>query len=195
VSFPKVKTIGSSVFYGCSSLTSAVFPQCTSIGYYAFANCISLSSVSFPEATIIGGNAFQGCTSLTTVSLTCASVDGQAFQQCSALTTATISAADGRLILQSSVFGMCTSLRMVSLTDCVSIGTSTFQSCYNLISLYLMGSTMTRFAFGTMYEFQSTPIGGYSDVAGQYGSIYVPMSLLSAYQNQLGAISSRIVGI
>jgi hypothetical protein len=51
-------------------------------------------------------------------------------------------------------------------------------------------------ALGTN-PFTSTPIGGYSAVAGQYGSVFVPASLLTAFQTATNwsSIASRIVGV
>jgi len=45
--------------------------------------------------------------------------------------------------------------------------------------------------------FASTPIGGYSDSAGQYGSVYVPASLYSSFltANNWSLISSRIASV
>ena len=64
-----VTSIGSSAFYGCSSLTSVTFPESlTSIGSNAFNGCSSLNSVTFPESlTSIGNNAFGRCSSLESV--------------------------------------------------------------------------------------------------------------------------------
>lgn len=45
--------------------------------------------------------------------------------------------------------------------------------------------------------FSSTPIGGYRTYAGQYGSIYVPTSMLTTYKtaSNWSYFSSRFVGI
>jgi hypothetical protein len=44
--------------------------------------------------------------------------------------------------------------------------------------------------------FRSTPIAGYTDSAGKYGSIYVPASLLASYKTATNwtYFSSRFVG-
>ncbi len=78
---------------------------------------------------------------------------------------------------------------------CSSIGGSAFGSCYNLIRLYLTSVTAVP-SLGT-YAFSSTPIGGYSASAGQYGSVYVPTSLVDAFKvaTNWSSIADRIVGV
>ena len=66
----RVTSIGSSVFYGCGSLTTASFPVATSIGSSAFCYCYSLTTVSFPKVTTIGGYAFNRCYNLKSLYLT-----------------------------------------------------------------------------------------------------------------------------
>lgn len=75
------------------------------------------------------------------------------------------------------------------------IGSSAFCGCEQLISLYLMGSSVC-----SLYNtgcFTSTPIAGYSYEAGCYGSIYVPASLYSAYRSAQywSAFRSRFVSV
>lgn len=68
LTIPKgVTSIGSSVFYGCNSLTSVKMDNgVTSIGDWAFFNCSSLTSVVIPDSvTSIGSYAFFNCKSLT----------------------------------------------------------------------------------------------------------------------------------
>lgn len=166
----RVTEIGPYVFYRCSSLTTASFPACTDIGVYAFSRCIGLTTASFSACTTIGSYAFYSCSGLTTVSFpVCATIRDSAFTYCSGLTT-------------------------VSFPACKTIGAQAFKSCYRLISLYLMGSSVATLGTST---FQSTPIGGYSASAGQYGSVFVPQSLLASYQaaTNWASIASRIVGV
>ena len=84
-----VTSIGSSAFYGCSSLTSVTIGNSvTSIGYSAFYNCSGLTSVTIGDSvTSIGSSAFYGCSSLTSVTIgnSVTSIGYSAFYNCSGL--------------------------------------------------------------------------------------------------------------
>ena len=142
------------------------------IGSYAFYGCSSLTEVSFPACTSIAASAFQNCISLTEVSFpVCTSIGSSIFQNCSSLTE-------------------------VSFPVCKSIGASAFRNCYNLLSFNLVGVSSVP-TLGVSV-FLSTPIGGYTgSTGGVYGSVYVPSSLLTAFQTapNWSLISSRIVGV
>lgn len=137
---------------------------------YAFYSCSALEKVVFPNCETIGSWAFYGCGMLTTVSIPkCIEIGSSAFRQCSALS-------------------------VISFPECQRMGTYAFESCVNLISAYFMGSAVVQLSGS---PFASTPIGGYSSSAGQFGSIYVPASLLSQYQSApyWSYYSSRMVGV
>lgn len=171
ISFPSASYIGSSAFQSCSALTTASFPSATSICYCAFWGCSSLTTVSFPSVTSIGGHAFASCYSLTAASFpSVTSIGVYAFEHCSSLTTA-------------------------SFPNATSIGGYAFDSCYNLLSVYLLGSSIP--AIGTN-AFRSTPIGGYTTLTGGvYGSVYVPASLYSSFltADNWSSIAARIVSV
>ena len=112
--------------------------------------------MSFPVCTSISSYAFGECSSLTSVSFpACTTIGNYAFLHCSSLTTANFPA-------------------------CTAIDHNAFLYCSRLISLYLIASSVCTLANSNV--FTSTPIGGYSAIAGTYGTIYVPTSLLTAYQ-------------
>lgn len=167
----RITYIRNHAFANCSSLTTANFPAVTSIGNNAFSNCTNLATINFPVSTSIGNYAFGNCTKLVTANLPNATTIG------------------------NNVFYYCTSLTTVSFPAAMTIGDSVFYKCYRLTSLYLTGSSVCELS--TSKAFISTPIGGYSNTAGTYGSIYVPASLLTSYQKATNwtYFSSIFVGI
>ena len=194
VNLPNVTTIGSGAFtfckmsrislpnYSgavsfinyCSLLTEAWIPKCTAITKIYNT---SLSEFYAPVCSTMSYGAFSCTETLQRVHF-------------GALTT-----------LQSSTFASCTSLAYARFDALTTIGASTnatenpFYRCYNLISLYLLGSEIC--SLSGSYAFISTPIRGYSTSAGCYGSIYVRASLVDSYKSKTNwtYFSSRFVGL
>lgn len=158
-------------FYNCQLLTAASFPNATSISGYAFQNCISLTTTDFPSVTTIYNSAFYNCSALTTISFpNVTTIRSYAFVNCFALTSA-------------------------SFPNATDIGNNAFSSCCNLLSFYLLGSSVPTLGISAFY---STPIGGYTtSTGGVYGSIFVPSSLYNQYiaANHWSEYSSRIVSV
>ena len=151
-----VGAVGQYAFYGCSSLTSIDFSTCTRVSSSAFYSCSALVNIRLPACTTVYNYAFYGCRSISLINLpNCRSIYSSAFGKCSSMTTA--------------VFD-----------SCRTIGGYAFASCFQLTALYLESTSMCTLSAST--AFNSTPIGGYSGIAGQYGSIYVPSELLSSYK-------------
>jgi hypothetical protein len=97
-----------------------------------------------------------------------------------------------------NAFQSCISLTTASFSKCSYIGGSVFSDCYNLISLYLNSvSSVPTLDGATSRVFYSTPIGGYSDIAGRYGSVYVPSSLYNSFltATNWSSIAARIVSV
>ena len=191
-SFPLVTTIGNGAFYSCYNLTTANFPSATTIRTSAFSLCNRLTTISFPLVTIIGGSAFYYCNSLTTASFPSATtISAYAFCACHSLTTISFPLVT---TIGSGAFNGCKNLTTASFPLVTTIGSSAFSSCYNLTSLYLSGTSVVTLGGSAVFTY--TPIGGYSESAGQYGSVYVPSSLYSSYLTATywSLISSRIVG-
>ena len=194
VNFLACTSIGSSAFYYCSNLSDVNFPVCTFIGGYAFFRCNSLAEANFPACTSIGSYAFSSCSSLTEANFpACTSIGSSAFLYCSNLTTISFPACTS---IGTSAFEMCSKLTEASFPVCKSIGNYAFAFCRNLISLYLTSITTVP-TLGGESVFYSSPIGGYSASAGQYGSVFVPASLYSQFLTATywSFISSRIVSV
>lgn len=160
-----VEIIGSSAFYGCSSLTSVVIPNgVTNIGNWAFHNCSGLTSVTIPgSVTSIGNDAFRDCSGLTSVTIgnSVTSIGEDAFSGCSGLTSVMIpqSVCSSRMstvfpsayskitnvIISASVtsigshgFDGCGRLTSVTIPDSVtSIDASAFFGCSELTGVYI----------------------------------------------------------
>lgn len=214
-SFPNATSIGNYAFYNCTALTTASFPSATYIGGCAFSNCRSLTTANFPSATSIGGSAFQQCYSLITADFPNVTIiSANAFRSCSALATANFpsvtSIGNSAFYYCSSLttvsfpsvtsigmyaFYYCRSLTTASFPSATSIGNSAFGSCFNLLSFYLLGSSVPTLGTSVFY---STPIGGYTtSTGGVYGSIFVPSSLYDQYivATNWSSFSSRIVSV
>ena len=202
VSLPECSYIGYSAFFNCANLSFANFPKVTvfqfgssSTGLYSprtFQNCIRMSYASFPEAIMVPAFGFLNCSSLASAYFPKAkSIYTTAFGSCKNLKNCDFTEVE---LIQSNAFNGCSSLQMLSFPHATTIAMQAFRSCFLLTSFYLMGSSIPTLV---STAFMSTPIGGYSAKAGQYGSIFVPASLAESYKAAAGwsYFSSRIVGI
>lgn len=194
--FPACTSIGSSAFNNCYNLTSISFPICTSIGEYAFNDC-NLTSVNFPACTSIGNNAFNNCKSLTSANFpACTSIGNSAFTYCSSLTSVDFPACTS---IGSNAFNNCRSLTIAIFSasqTAQSIYSMAFARCYNLLSLYLLASTM--YNLQNINVFSSTPISTYTiSTGGVNGSIFVKESLYASYiaATNLATYSARFVSL
>ena len=134
----RVTSIGDSVFYYCSGLTSVMIPDSvTSIGEDAFYGCSGLTNLVIPDSvTSIGDSAFYGCSGLTSVTIPnkVTSIGDSAFYGCSGLTSVTIP--DSVTSIGDSAFYGCSGLTNVTIPDSVtSIGNSAFSGCSGLTSV------------------------------------------------------------
>ena len=201
VSIPKVTEINAYAFQFCSSLTRIDLPLCTKILTYAFAGCKNLSIVSAPNLSLISGtSAFinAGLSYIDFPALT--KISGSyTFTECSYVSYISLPALTGmngtgtfrsqiRLktiyipqmkSFPTVTFNCCYALERARFDALTTIASQMFSSCYHLLSLYVLGSTV-----GTLSSnaFTSTPIGGYTaSTNGSYGTIYVRASLYSTF--------------
>ena len=85
---------------------------------------------------------------------------------------------------------------MASFPKCTYIYSNAFGYCYNLLSLYILTSTVPTLA--SINAFISTPISNYTtSTGGVYGSIFVKESLLASFRTatRWSTYSARMVGL
>ena len=158
-----VTTIGSTAFYGCSSLTSVTIPNSvTNIEAQAFEgtniyndeanwengvlyinNCLigvkkSISGAyAINEGTrLIASYAFSGCSSLTSVTIpnSVTSIESHAFQGCSSLTSITIP--NSVTSIGTYAFMYCSSLNSVTIGEGITdIEDDAFYECSSITSV------------------------------------------------------------
>ena len=161
VSIPNsVTSIGKSAFLGCSGLTSIVIPNSVeSIGQSAFMGCGGLTSITIPNSvTSIGQSAFSDCSGLTSITIpnSVTSIGRSAFSDCSGLTSITIPNSINSI--SKLTFRDCTGLISVIIPNSVeSIGESAFTHCSGLTSVSIPNSvtTIENYAFSHCYGLTS----------------------------------------
>lgn len=191
-------------FQGCSKMTYGSFPNATTISQNAFTLCLA-TEIYCPKVTTFAQEAFKQATSV--LSLNFPNFNGAlqnrnfescyrmsyfsapgitlaplfAFHHCSSLTSIILPKCSN---IQSGTFAGCINLSFAyfswTTTTASITATLTFQSCYNLLSLYLLGPN--RMTLNNVNAFNSTPISNYTtSTGGVQGSIYVPSSLYASY--------------
>ena len=196
----QTKTLKSAVFLSCRALTNISASMLNTItGGSTFGSCSSLSSVYFPELSLISGiYAFWSCAALKNVSfpkLQEIQGSGYAFGRCYSLGSVYFPELTTLRATSGNIFLWCTSLSAISFPKIVNIsGSSNFTNCYNLISLFFLGSSVCALGRTIAQMFASTPVSTYSASAGRWASIFVPQSLLASYKAATNwtTISSKI---
>lgn len=192
--FPKLETISGQAFTQ-TAIVNASFPALKRIvgdayNPAAFGNCQSLVEGSFPELLLIGANAFRSCTIAKLYFPKVSSVLGYAFYGCSSLRSVSFQAP---VSFGYYAFAACSNLSVVYFQSNVSFATSVFAGCSKLESVYFLGDSV-----GTLSSsvFSSTPMSN-STYLSRFGSLYVPASLLTAYQSApyWSAYSARFASI
>jgi len=134
-------SIGTSAFYGCTSLVELQLPDSiTGIGMSAFHGCTGLTTLTI-NAINIGDSAFYGCTSLVELQLpdSITGIGMSAFHGCTGLTTLTINAIN----IGDSAFYNCTALITLNIGETVvTIGEWAFYNCTALEIINFNSVTM-----------------------------------------------------
>lgn len=199
----QVSEIYGSAFRSCAGLEGVSFPECTLIGAYAFAYCSNLVDLFVPKINQISAYAFAYCRNLPAVSFAEAElIEGMSvFTSCASLSLAILPKVHGNL--GGGAFMSCSGLETVILGNMTSSSltfsnANAFQSCTKLKSLYLLYTSVVSMGYSQygIDPFKYTPIVN-SSYIGEFGSIYIPFSLLSLYQARQywSAYSARFVGL
>jgi hypothetical protein len=135
-----VTTIGSTAFYGCSSLTGITMPSSvTSIKNGAFSGCSGLTNITISNSvTSIGSSAFYGCSSLTSITIPSGvtAIGSETFYGCSSLTSITVP--NSITSIGTWAFHGCSSLTSIAIPNSItSIGDYAFFACSSLANMVL----------------------------------------------------------
>ncbi len=141
-----ITEIGSSVFYGCETMTSVSIPEgVKKIGNAAFQGPNSLTSVTIPEGVEeIGAYAFSECSDLTEISLPASlkTIGSYAFAYSDNLKEIRIPA--GVTAISDYAFADCYALKSVSMAGNVeTIGRNAFDHCVSLETVEIPDSVTT----------------------------------------------------
>lgn len=178
VSLPNVTHIQHDAFWQCYNLSEIYFPNLAIAESYAFQSCSELKEANLSGISIVESCCFQKCYELSSVSIPNATaLVNKAFDYCISLEEANFS---NVITVASSTFSNCYSLKSVKLGNCTTIGADAFNGCASLITLDLTNVTaVPTLATGSVFNY--TPMTGYFVQTVQYGSVYVPSSLYTAF--------------
>lgn len=127
-------------------------PKCLSMGNMSYKN---IEEVLLPVCSRLTGSQFASCTALQKVSIpACQSIGSSAFYSCPSLST-------------------------LDLPVCSYIGSRAFAYCSSLMTLILRSTSICSLYNSDV--FSGTPMRT-STYTGSFGSIYVPVSLISDYK-------------
>lgn len=141
ISFPNATLVGFDAFRNnFSTLSSAYFPKLATIESYAFQGCTNLAYFYAPNLVSIDTNGLAR-TSITEANYSLLTTVGdEAFWACSLLSSVNMPMIS---FIADGVFGECTSLRYVNIPNASYIGQYAFASCQSLESVSFPNVTST----------------------------------------------------
>ena len=189
----KLTSLPVGLFMGCTKLEEFNIPA--SISYIPSSTFYktNISSINIPSSVqSMYSYAFAKCTNLTYVNTNnVLSIGASAFNGCSNLSIAILPKAQR---LYRYAFANCTHLKAIFMPNISTLYSNVFNTCANLSIICITNNYIPTLS--SMDWFSNTPIIT-SSYLSYYGSIYVPTSLVSAYQvtTNWAAYSSRITSI
>ena len=195
INLPMCRYIGESAFSYCSSLSQINLPMCSYIGEDAFAYCSSLSQVSLPMCSYIETGAFVLCSSLSQINLpNCSYIASRAFKHCYSLSLIELPVCT---YLGGDVFANCWSLSQIELPVCGYIRKMTFYDCTSLSQISLpvcsyieseafrhcTSLSIITLGYSGVCSLDNLNVFSETPITSSTGSIYVPVSLVSAYKS------------
>lgn len=191
-----------SAFYYCTNLSYVYLPNCTTIGNQTFQGAGNIStglSINAPKLTTLGGCAFQNSKLITADFPLVSFVGQECFRGAILLKYAFLPLLSGSVY--NRLFFGCSNLSIVRLGNVAWFAPSDdnghiFGNCYNLVSLYLTQCSSVP-TLTQSQAFNSTPIAGYSGSTSSSAHIYVPASLLTAFQSATNWVyfSDKMIGV
>lgn len=155
------KTIETSVFSGCKSLTKVTgIKLIKSLPASTFSSCNSLSSIDLSTIESLGTHCLSG-TALECVELpNLKSWDYSVFEDCKKLTSVTFPVTIDNI--PARAFWNCENLSTIDLSHCSIIGGGAFYNCTSLTELKLLNVKQTEWTTGYDYENnQSCKVGSF----------------------------------
>lgn len=170
-----VTSIRNSAFRSCTSIVSASFPLCITINSQAFQGANKLETLSIPICTTLKSDALRDCTKLTSlIAPEILTIENMAFRGVKlpilVFNKATTSG--------SSAFESNTDLTTVDMSLMGAISNYAFNGCTSF-SILILRKTGAITTLANVNAFQNTPFAS----GGAGGTLYVPSSLKSTYEN------------
>lgn len=154
LTFSVLKTIKTSAFNNCSSLTEINAPSCVEIELMAFRNCSLLSKVNIPNVTKIGYEAFFSTPKLVDISIpNIESVGSWSFWKSAvtAMNSPTLK------ILGQQAFRDCINLTKVTIPNVKKVGLQAFDNCSSIQTADFPETTyVADYAFRNCQKLEST---------------------------------------
>lgn len=177
MSIPQVGT-GDTLDSYISGAMTIINSDAATVKNNAFAHDILITQITLNNATVLGVDACIYCTNLESINIPeVITINGSALQGCEKLKELILPKVTS---IKNSGVRSCTSLELVDFYTDVGLDIDAFNNCSNLRTLIFRGNTMASVSERPIFK---TP---FNDSTGSGGTVYVPSSLVSTYQNDSG---------